>query len=218
MVRLGGYYRRLVLARLGICPEGPLALDVGAHDGSVLVDAPGVRVIRLDLAPERGNANIRMVRADGKRPPFQPGAFASVFALDVLEHEPDDRALMAALLELLAPDGTLYLSMPSREYRAVPGFLTTALHRRWGHVRPGYSPEELRSLLPNGWSADIHEWNEPGFRVIYFPARLLWGWAPRLARLLLRWAAVADVRSQKGQCGHLYARIARSETRKAPPP
>lgn len=209
-MRLGSYYRRLVLQHLGVSDGPGMVLDVGSYDGSVLAGMPWVRPVGLDRNPApAAQCAIPMVRADGCYPPFRPGSFGAVFALDVLEHEKDDRRLAAALVDLLAPGGTLWVSVPHRDYQAVPGALTGLLHRHWGHLRPGYSAAELVSLFAVGVSADVMEWNEPAFRHLYLPARALWRPFPLVARLLLRGAADLDARRRHGRSGHLFARVIR---------
>ncbi|MBI4497800.1 MAG: methyltransferase domain-containing protein [Chloroflexi bacterium] len=209
-MRLGSYYRRLVLPRLGVCVGPGPVLDVGSYDGGALAGLSGVHAVGLDRDPApAGQCVVPMVRGDGCQPPFRPGTFAAVFALDVLEHEEDDRRLAAALVDLLAPGGTLWVSVPHRGYRAVPPMLTAPLHRRWGHVRPGYAADDLAALFGAGVVVEAVEWNEPVFRLLYFPVRLLWRPLPGLARLLLRVAARLDAHLQRGQKGHLFARIVR---------
>ena len=211
--RLGSYYRRLMLNSLGIRPGPGLVLDVGGHDGSVLSPEPaGARIVGLDPEPASGGGANQMVRGDGRTPPFRPGAFLTVYALDVLEHVEDDHILATALVDLLAPDGTLWVTVPHEGFRAVPPFVTGMLHRRWGHVRRGYSACQLMELFGQDVEMHIREWNEPAFRLVYLPARLMWRTFPAAAKLLLRVAARFDARWQRGQSGHLVARIVRRVT------
>jgi SAM-dependent methyltransferase len=74
------------------------------------------------------------------------GTFDQIIALEVIEHILDDRKLVRDLAGVLKPGGRLYLSTPYKHYRR--------LYREYlsetedgGHVRWGYTPEELRAIL-----------------------------------------------------------------------
>lgn len=202
-MRLGSYYRAIVAPCLGIGPVGPRVLDVGAADAQLLRRFPGVQRVALD--PQVWDTSpVSRVRGDGAHAPFRAGAFDTVIALDVLEHVQDDLALAQELVRLVRPGGALWVSVPSRSFRAAPAMATAFLHRRWGHLRPGYTPDELRALFPGAAEVTLHEWNEPAYRLAYFPLKLLSLAAPPLARLALRLVARLDSRRRAGQQGHLF--------------
>lgn len=212
-MRLGTYYRWLVAQYLPI-PKGARAvLDVGCYDGYFLAQVQATRRVGLDLEPAPAKQQFYpVIRADAKHPPFRPHAFDLVFAFDLLEHEPADAALLGCLVDLLRPEGMLWASVPSRSYRAFPRFLTSWLHQQWGHVRPGYLPNEIMAILPEGVTMEVYLWNEPLYRFLYFPLRLLWALLPALVRPVLRGMAWADALRASGLSGHLYLRITRVST------
>jgi SAM-dependent methyltransferase len=87
------------------------------------------------------------VVGDGKALPFADGCFDKVVAAEVLEHVPDDRAVMAELARVLRPGGAIAVTVPrwypelvnwalSKDYHTVPG----------GHVRI-YRRAQLRRRL-----------------------------------------------------------------------
>jgi SAM-dependent methyltransferase len=214
-MRPGAYYRTLVAAALGknfpspwrerarvrvgvgISVHAGWTLDLGSGDGQLL-QTLGPRAVGLDLKSAT-------VRGDGTAVPFATGAFQTVVLLDVLEHVQDDEALMKEALRVCAPNGTLWLSVPARSMRLFPPFLTAPMHRAWGHVRPGYTREQLRRLLPEG--AEIVEWDEPAYRALYFPIVLLSKLAPPVARWVIRLAFGWDSARRAGDHGHYFCRI-----------
>lgn len=74
------------------------------------------------------------------------GAFDQVIALEVIEHILDDRKLVRDLAARLKPGGRLLLSTPYKHYRRLPGEKLSETEDG-GHVRWGYTHEELRELF-----------------------------------------------------------------------
>lgn len=139
---------RLALAAL---PAGARSvLDFGCGDGGfarALLSAPGAErrevwvhdadaSARGHLAPELDAARARWLA----EPESRAGAFDFVSALDVLEHCADDAAETKRLCRLLAPGGTLFVTVP-----AFPA-LWSDWDRRLGHVRR-YRRESLAAPL-----------------------------------------------------------------------
>ena len=204
--RLGSYYRSLVAGYLGIKPTGDLVLEVGAADGQLLRRLGAPRSVALDPTPE-GVGVVPFVRGDGTAAPFGSQVFDVVFAFDVLEHLSDDATMMRELARILKPGGTLWISVPSRNYTAVPPFLTGFLHRRWGHVRPGYGPQDLLDLMPSDAIVTELQWNEPAYRLLYLPLKGISLVAPGAARGLLALTARVDSVLRTGHRGHYFFRV-----------
>jgi SAM-dependent methyltransferase len=147
---------RQILARLGEL-SGKRALDIGADNGviSYLLRQRGGQWHSADL-DERAVASIRqLVRSDvhqidGGPTPFGEGAFDLVVIVDFLEHIPDDRGFVQELGRIIRPGGQLVINVPHPK----PGSWITRLRHRigltdeWhGHLRPGYTLDDLRGLL-----------------------------------------------------------------------
>jgi len=148
--------------RLAAC-GGP-ALDLGAglayYSRRLLRHAMPVVAVDVDLAALATTASDRReggpalpCAADACRLPFQPGTFVTVLLADVLEHCPDDRAVLREIARLLRPGGRLLLVVPSLEW-GFADFLTLlripSVHDQEGperHFRPGYTSEGLAGLL-----------------------------------------------------------------------
>lgn len=98
-------------------------LDVGCNAGVLLAalhegtgrTVVGVEVNRPLLQMVRERVPDAHVVQVGRRDPlpFPDAAFASVTVLDVAEHVPDERALLAEVARVLAPGGRLLLSVPA---------------------------------------------------------------------------------------------------------
>lgn len=150
------------------CP-GP-ALDLGSglafYSRRLLAGADPVVAADLDLSalgwargPVRADVGVRSwttvqpCAADAGGLPFREASFGTVLLADVLEHCPDDRAVLAEIARVLRPEGRLVLVVPSMEW-GFPDFLSllgvTSVHDREGpehHFRPGYTAGELEGLL-----------------------------------------------------------------------
>ena len=87
---------------------------------------------------------------DGARTPFDDRAFDQVVVVDYLEHIENDRGFADELARILRPSGVVVINVPHLQpgsplnrFRHRIG-LTDAWH---GHVRPGYTADELVALL-----------------------------------------------------------------------
>ncbi len=143
---------------------GPLrALDAGCGNGAFSFYAArrGNTVLGLTFAPHEVEKDARRAALLGlaDRVEFRAadlrrldqfadtlGTFDQIIALEVIEHILDDRKLVADLARLLKPGGRLLLSTPYKHYRRLyKEYLSD--HEDGGHVRWGYTHEELRGLF-----------------------------------------------------------------------
>ena len=155
----------LLLKRLSFLDPSRRVVDLGCRQGVVSLalreGSEGMWVF-ADVDP-RPLGEARKVLGDrvvlvGESLPFPDGSFDVVLCLDLLEHVADDRLLIAEVARILKPSGRAYLSTPRSG-----GCLFPRLRRLfgltpevYGHVREGYSLEELRTL-----SQDV------GLKVLY---------------------------------------------------
>lgn len=123
-------------------------LDLGCGTGGVLQHL-GVfgDAIGLDPAPEAakycGRRNVPMVVGSGMDLPFADASFDAVLALDVIEHVPDDVALLREAQRILRPGGVLVVTVP-----ALP-WLWSA-HDDVNHHYRRYTLDTLRQSLQHG--------------------------------------------------------------------
>ncbi|HNP72566.1 MAG TPA: class I SAM-dependent methyltransferase [Kouleothrix sp.] len=205
------YYRSLLIAdQLGLPARAARVLDVGCDDGYIMsrVDAP----LRLgvDVNPRlRPSDAVAVARASATALPALAGTFDCILAFDVLEHVADDRAMMREMLRVLAPEGTLWFTTPALGFRMFPAWLTPYTNRSFGHVRNGYTPEQLGALLPDAerYSVEFFFWNEPALRLLFAPLHFLNLAAPSAAAALARLCYRLDSAFHEGRRGHLLGRV-----------
>jgi ubiquinone/menaquinone biosynthesis C-methylase UbiE len=156
--------------------RGRRLLDVGSGNGAQtlrLLDRFD-EVVALDVVPEHleelrshlpSATNCRTVHYDGRVMPFEDGSFDSVISIETLEHVEDEVQTLAEIQRVLAPQGTLVLSVPNKwwifethgarlpllPWNRVPFFswLPEALHSRWARARI-YTRRRIVSLLERG--------------------------------------------------------------------
>lgn len=131
----------------------------GGRSGLARLLYPGAEVVTLDLdfallGQSPGDAGAAFVCGDARRLPFSDGAFDAVTLFDVLEHILDDEAAAGEALRVTRPGGVVLVSTPNRNWHyPFYGFMKplcpqeSELMASWGHVRRGYSVEELVRLF-----------------------------------------------------------------------
>lgn len=136
--------------------EGRRCLDLGSDNGvvSLMLRRRGGRWASADLTGEAVSSIRELVASDvhlaeGHRLPFRDGEFDCVAVVDMLEHVADERAFVAELARVMRSGGRLVVNTPHTRQTALRRLryrigLTDVKH---GHVRPGYTAEELRRLL-----------------------------------------------------------------------
>ncbi|MEU8609076.1 class I SAM-dependent methyltransferase [Actinoplanes sp. NPDC048791] len=142
-------------ARLPLKP-GDRALDLGCGAGRHAFEMyrRGAKVTAVDLNPadiaqvkdmfaamdaagETGAAGTAIaLRGDARRLPFPDGSFDVVVLSEVLEHIPDDRAVIAEAQRVLAPGGMLAVTVPRWWPERICWALSDAYHQvEGGHIR-----------------------------------------------------------------------------------
>lgn len=102
-----------------------------------------LRILRTRFAPEQ------VLSLAGDQVPLPDASVDRITALDVLEHVPDDRAVVAGFRRLLKPDGVVVATVPAS--MALWSDWDVALH----HYRR-YDRAELRALFPQGEWEILH--------------------------------------------------------------
>ncbi len=128
----------------------------------------------LRLLRERLPAG-RVLALAGDQVPLPDGSFEVVTALDVLEHTPDDAAVVREFRRLLVPGGLAVVTVPAG--MALWSDWDVALHHYRRYARPG-----LRALFPvNDWDVVFVNYTN----VLPYPAvwalRRWRGWFPARA-------------------------------------
>lgn len=166
------------------------------------------QVVGVDASPAyirravRAGTRARYVLAAAGRVPLRDGAFDAVVLLDVLEHVPDEAAVLREAARLLAPGGTLVLSVPHagllRRFDSInrcPNLVDPAEiapfrdpARERGEIHRHYAVDRLRDLLAPSFRIERVELTGLGVAelvnigLLWFTKRLLR--APRLYGVL----------------------------------
>ncbi len=116
---------------------GRFALEMQAHCRVLVLDdhEESLRILRTRFRPEQ------ILSLAGDQVPLPDGSLEYVTALDVLEHTPDDRAVVAGFQRLLKPGGVALVTVPAS--MALWSDWDVSLH----HFRR-YSRSQLKALFP----------------------------------------------------------------------
>lgn len=160
---LGFFYREKMRAIHRISPDQSFQkiLEVGGgQSGLTALLFPHAQVTNIDLNPEYAQAacnqqeRVRFVSGDATALPFENQSFDAVTMFDLLEHVPDDRKAVSEALRVLRPGGFLLISTPNENWRfPYYGFMKSNcpseadVMAQWGHVRRGYTLDELKKLI-----------------------------------------------------------------------
>ena len=159
----GFFYREKMRAIHLIAPNQAWEniLEVGGGQGGLTALLyPRSHITNIDLNPEYANARcnqqkqVKFVCGDATNLPFENNSFDAVTMFDVLEHIPDDKKAVAEALRVLKPGGFLLISTPNENWRfPYYEFMKSIcpseadVMNEWGHVRHGYTLEELKALI-----------------------------------------------------------------------
>jgi SAM-dependent methyltransferase len=160
---LGFFYREKMRAIHRVAPDvhfGDVLEVGGGRSGLTRLLYPSARVTNMDMDPVLADApcnrlqGVRFVCGDATRLDFEAGSFDAITMFDVLEHIPDHERASAEALRVLRPGGYLLVSAPNEHwrfpyYRFMKPFCPSEeeMFAEWGHVRRGYSLEQLGALI-----------------------------------------------------------------------
>ena len=211
-MRLGTYYRSCLLRRLGLDRVDGRVMDIGGFDGYWVASLDGVEALSVDVDLEAIYPSVQYTRANGLQLPFKDAVVDVVFALDVIEHVPDEQRLINESLRVLRRGGRLILQTPNVNVQVFPKILQPWVNRRWGHDRvPGFSADHLRGILQQQALADmrIMPLAISAFRWTYLPLSLAWRLPGPLGRWLVNLVAAWDSRHLEGDRGSILVQVTR---------
>lgn len=115
----------------------------------------------------------------------ETASFDYALLIDVLEHLYDPHALLAQVGKLLKPDGAVLVSVPTHRYPRVFGL---EFHRSVGHVRDGFSLNELDALLGPAYERTEFNYNTGLFASM--ACACFYRWVPKIP---FRWLAILSM-------------------------
>jgi 2-polyprenyl-3-methyl-5-hydroxy-6-metoxy-1,4-benzoquinol methylase len=203
-MRLGTYYRYLVIRELNLPLSGDKVLDIGCYDGFLLSRIDAKLKLGIDIKPVNKFPDVQYIQGDFLKQDFGEERFDRIFALDVLEHVKQDKEFVRRILHLLSPKGIAILSTPSKAIRVFFSFSQELVDKRWGHIyRRGYTRQEIK-LMAGDKNISLIHWNCPLFRFSYLPLSLFWRISPSLTKVILYFTVKLDLRLRQGERGFLY--------------
>jgi cyclopropane fatty-acyl-phospholipid synthase-like methyltransferase len=158
---------------------GLTTLDAGCGSGAFTLFADSIGNNATGYSHDSANNHKARIRASivGSTAQFltvdlrhiedRPERFDQIICLECIEHILDDQKLVDSLARMLNPGGRLLLTTPYKHHK--PYFrewATQSTEEDGGHVRFGYTHEEIRSLFNNAWLDVIVEDFHVGFVTI----------------------------------------------------
>lgn len=208
-MRLGTYYRSLMLDKLGITANKDFVLDVGCFDGYWLSQQQHAKIkIAVDINPVNKYENVMYIKGDALNLPFKNDVFDQVFAFDVIEHVENDKRFLNELCNVCKVDSEIIISTPHKKIKIYPPFLTNWVSKKWGHLRVnGYLDKEIKNLTKKNVVHEFFHIKEAFYRFFYFPARLLWGFNENLTKIFVKMIVYLDTRALNGENGQLLVKM-----------
>lgn len=204
-MRLGTYYRSLILKEINVNIHGINVLDVGCYDGYLLSHSKARNKIGIDLHPIKKYKDVTYVKGNIFEVDFKNKKFDKISALDVIEHVGNEKAFIMTLAKRLDQNGQIVLSAPHKNIKIFPSLLTNFVNQKmWRHKKNGYLKEELIALFPKNFKIKVIEQREFFFRLSYFPLRLTWLVSERLGKFILKIVIKLDRFIFEGAGGHIY--------------
>lgn len=125
-----------------------VALDQDADDLQTVQGTVAAMVDAGQIAPPGAPVTLR---ADALALPFPDASFDRVIAAEILEHVPEDGAVIAEIVRVVKPGGMVALSVPRRWPERVCWALSEAYHQvPGGHVRIYRGDRLLAALVAGG--------------------------------------------------------------------
>ena len=154
---------RTILPFLEQIPDPRRIADAGCGRGMITLACarrfPAAEVLGVDLDEDQNRVNseiakkvgvkkVQFVTMDAMKLP-ELGAFDLIISTDMLEHLDDDLGAVKMFYEALEPSGHLLVHVPHLT-RNIFGWQRENWMDIDGHVRPGYTKDELTRLLARG--------------------------------------------------------------------
>lgn len=210
-MRIGTYYRAEMLKLLNIKADKKNVLDVGCFDAYWLSTQSAENKYALDVNVDKKYKGINYLATSIFNNPFREGEFDQVFAFDVIEHIPKDteEQFLSELIRIAKRKSEIIITVPSRDIKVFPSFLTNWVSRKWGHLKyNGLAEKELKSYLEKfNVEYKIIENNASCYLKYYLFIRLLWKLYQDFTKKIIRAIARKDFENLGGNNGCYIVKI-----------
>lgn len=160
LMRLGTRLRWIALKHIlfSETKQDSVLLDVGGYDGTISQNLkkvhPYLKVIVVDkntsglhLAKEGG---LNAIRTSVLKLPLDKDSYDIVLCLDLIEHVQEDEKLIKEISYVLKKEGKIILTTPTQSgvnFPFLPKKYTNLINKNWGHLRKGYSIDNLKEMF-----------------------------------------------------------------------
>jgi len=140
--------------------DSSIIFDLGGYDGFIshnlnkLLPNSSITVVDVDysglqIAKKHG---LETLYSSALALPVKDNSIDVILCLDLIEHIRDDDKLIQEIFRILKKNGKVILTTPAGKGDLFP-FMNKqrmeAIHKSWGHIRKGYSLEEIEGLFKN---------------------------------------------------------------------
>ena len=156
-----GQLRFILLKNALLKSEKDIVLDIGCGTGHNLIGNSNLIHfgVGIDVSEERLKkamdvrqkleiSNITLIESSALFLPLKNSSIDAVICTEVLEHILEDESVIEECSRVLKSKGKVYMSVPSRKM-LFPGQKFLRKKVDIDHVRPGYTIEEIKSILQN---------------------------------------------------------------------
>lgn len=138
--------------------DNSLVLDIGSFDGftsnNLTKIFPNIDIILIDLdksgLQKAIEKSLHALHASALQLPIGDKKVDIVLCLDLIEHVDDDGKVIAEISRVLKRHGKVILTTPKENgvnFPLLDRKKTEEINKGWGHVRPGYSINEIETLF-----------------------------------------------------------------------
>jgi len=210
-IRIGTYYRAEMLKLLNIKADKENVLDVGCFDAYWLSTQSAKNKYALDVNIDKKYEGINYFAISIFDNPFKEDKFDQVFAFDVIEHTPRDaeEQFFSELIKVAKRKSEIIITVPSKDIKVFPSFLTNWVSKKWGHLKyNGLAEKELKSYLEKfNVEYEISENNASHYLKYYLFIRLLWKLHRDFTKKIVRIIARKDFENLRGNNGCYIVKI-----------
>jgi SAM-dependent methyltransferase len=170
---------------LNLLPRPAIIIDAGCSNGFHLQGIDADMKIGLDINPLLFNSDEHGIKCDIRSIPLKDNVANCIVSLDVIEHIIEHHRVISEFHRVLSDNGVLVLTTPNdsefipyKKIRRLFKIDTALMHQEWGHIRNGYTQNDLLGLIENYdfTLLSYHTIYKPFVQLMDFPYALLFAY------------------------------------------